>query len=199
MTFCPKCGSKLTPNQSCGKCGIIWGEVKLEYPTKEGIIESINNNQEKQTFKSGATSSEQLPGYDMLPELFLTRTAKRFDLGKVKHGKFNYRKGLKDKEFIIDRLNHAFLHLKKAIDLIELDQPFDDDNLAAVAVNIAMAMEYELANFLINPYYIHPRYAGDYKEYKERSILTDDQALKTAVKEGQKLGAMKMPDDWNKK
>jgi hypothetical protein len=69
-------------------------------------------------------------------------------------------------------LNHAFLHLKKAIDLIENDTPFEDDNLGGVAANIAMAMEYEHANDL------------------------DIGSLTRAVKEGQKLGAMKMPEGW---
>ncbi len=102
-----------------------------------------------QKFKSGATSSDLVCGYDQLPLNFLTRTAKRFDLGKEKHGKFNYRKGLKDKEFIIDRLNHAFLHLKKAIDEIENGEVYTDDNLGAVSVNIAMAMEYQHMNKLV--------------------------------------------------
>lgn len=104
---------------------------------------------EIQIFQSRAASSGNVPGYDMLPEVFLDRTAKRFDLGAKKYSKFNYRKGLHDKAFVIDRLNHAFQHLKKAIDLIENDKPFDDDNLGAVACNIAMAMEYEQANGLM--------------------------------------------------
>lgn len=103
----------------------------------------------KHEFASGATSSGKLPPYDLLSELLLTRTARRFELGAVKHGKFNYRKGLKDKDFMLDRLNHAFLHLKRAMDLIEQGLPYDDDNLAAVVVNAAMVMEYEAANGLM--------------------------------------------------
>jgi len=102
--------------------------------------------QELQEFKSGATSSEQLPPYDLIPLSLLRRTAIRFGIGAVKHGRFNYRKGLEDKEFIMDRLNHAFLHLKKAMDAIESGTPTEDDNLGAVAVNVAMAMEYEHHN-----------------------------------------------------
>lgn len=102
----------------------------------------------KHEFKSGATSSGKLPPYDLIPETFLTRTAERFELGAVKYGRFNYRKGLQDKEFIMDRLNHAFLHLKRAMDLIENNVPYTDDDLGGVAVNIAMAMEYQLWNSL---------------------------------------------------
>lgn len=153
-------------------------EIHNEYlPCIRCQIEIVEvKNQDKQTFKSGATSSGQVPGYDMLPELFLTRVAKRFDLGKEKHGKFNYRKGLQDKEFIIDRLNHAFLHLKRAIDLIENNTPFEDDNLAAVAVNVAMAMEFEYINHL------------------DRG----SDPLFIAMKKGQELGGMKMPGNWPK-
>jgi hypothetical protein len=102
-----------------------------------------------QRFKSGAESSDNVPGYDMLPFTFLRRTAKRFTLGAVKYGKFNYRKGIRDKEFILDRLNHAFEHLKLAMDKIENGEITSDDDLGAVCVNVAMAMEYQVVNDLI--------------------------------------------------
>jgi hypothetical protein len=102
-----------------------------------------------QKFKSGATSSEQLPPYDLISKVFLTRTAQRLGLGAEKHGRFNYRKGLRDKEFIIDRLNHAFLHLKNAMIHIENGEVYIDDDLGAVAVNVMMAMEYQLINDLM--------------------------------------------------
>lgn len=161
-----------------------------------GICVACENKKEKwekQTFKSGATSSEQVPGYDMLSELFLTRVAKRFDLGKEKYGKFNYRKGLKDKEFIIDRLNHAFLHLKKAVDRIENDLPYEDDDLSAVAVNIAMAMEYQVENALDKD---PDETKQSWEKYQEAREIGEN--LKEAIKQGQKLGAMKMPDGWPK-
>jgi hypothetical protein len=100
-------------------------------------------------FKSGATSSEQHPPYDLIPMNFLRRTAVRFGLGAVKHGRFNYVKGLQDKEFIQDRLNHAFVHLKNAMDQIERGEIYTDDDLGAIAVNVAMAMEYQHANDLV--------------------------------------------------
>ena len=104
---------------------------------------------DKHTFSSGATSSKNLPPYDLIPLSFLRRTAERFGLGAIKHGRLNYRKGLKDREFVMDRLNHAFLHLKNAMDLIEKGEVFTDDDLGGVAVNIAIAMEYQELNQLI--------------------------------------------------
>jgi hypothetical protein len=99
--------------------------------------------------KSGATSSGQLPPYDLITLNFQNRTAARLGLGAVKHGRFNYRKGLKDKEFIMDRLNHAFKHLKNAMDCIENGEVYQDDDLGAVAVNVMMAMEYQHVNGLV--------------------------------------------------
>ena len=141
---CPKCNSDKTRRIRDNDYECLMSDCRFRF----GLIDDVNPIYAKQEFTSGATSSGNLPGYDMLPLVFLTRTAKRFTLGEQKHGKFNYRKGLKDKKFIIDRLNHAFLHLKLAIDLIENDTAFLDDNLSAVAVNIAMAMEYEVINGL---------------------------------------------------
>lgn len=108
-------------------------------PGKEGVWKS----------KSGATSSGQLPPYDLITLNFQTRVAKRLQLGAEKHGRHNYRKGLKDKEFIMDRLNHAFAHLKMAMDQIENAESVNDDDLAAVAVNVMMGMEYQHANGMV--------------------------------------------------
>lgn len=107
--------------------------------TKNGIWKS----------KSGATSSGKLPPYDLITLNFQNRVAERLQLGAEKHGRFNYRKGLKDREFIMDRLNHAFKHLKLAMDRIESGEVYDDDDLGAVAVNVMMAMEYQHANGLV--------------------------------------------------
>lgn len=107
--------------------------------TKKGIWKS----------KSGATSSGKLPPFDLITLNFQRRTAARLQLGAEKHGRFNYRKGLKDKEFIMDRLNHAFEHLKLAMDMIERGEVYQDDDLGGVAVNVMMAMEYQHANGLV--------------------------------------------------
>jgi hypothetical protein len=103
---------------------------------------------EKHKFKSGATSSEYKLPFDLINLHVLRRFAARLKLGAEKHGRFNYVKGLRDKEFIIDRLNHAFEHLKLAIDGIENGEIYTDDDLGAVLVNVQMAMEYQQANNL---------------------------------------------------
>ena len=94
-------------------------------------------------FKSGAASSGDLPPFECLTETFLLRAAKRMRLG-IHYGKHNWKKGAEDKQFILDRLNHAMLHLVRAQAAIDSDEQTDDDNLAAVVVNCMFAMEYEL-------------------------------------------------------
>jgi hypothetical protein len=111
-------------------------------------IPGSDESKPRHTFGSGASSSGQYPPFNLIPIIFLLRTAIRFGLGAKKHGKYNWKKGLKDKDFILDRLNHALVHTKKAIDLIEAGKPFDDDDLGGVAVNIAMAMEFQWVNNL---------------------------------------------------
>lgn len=93
--------------------------------------------------ETGAVSSERKPGYDMLTLTLLRRAAQRMDLGQANgYAKHNWRKGITDKNYILERLNHAVEHLYKAIHEIDFDAPADDDNLAAVVVNCMMAMEY---------------------------------------------------------
>jgi hypothetical protein len=99
-------------------------------------------NPEIKHFESGASSSGNLPPYECLTPLFLHRAAMRMKLG-LRYGKHNWKKGARDKQFILDRLNHAFEHLIKAQQAIDRDELTDDDNLAAVVVNCMFAMEYE--------------------------------------------------------
>lgn len=103
----------------------------------------------KSPFKSGASSSGSLPMYDAISIHLLDRLAARLSHGAEKHGKYNYRKGLNDKEFILDRLNHAFRHLKLAIDSIENEEISEDDDLGAVLCGIQFAIEYQHRNKLI--------------------------------------------------
>lgn len=93
-------------------------------------------------FESGAKSSGNIPPYECLTIEFLRRAAERMRLG-FHYGKHNWKKGAKDKQFILDRLNHAMEHLVKAAHEIDNDTPMTDDDLAAVVVNCMFAMEYQ--------------------------------------------------------
>lgn len=93
-------------------------------------------------FKSGASTSGTLPPYECLTLTFLRRCAFRMKLG-MHYGKHNWKKGIEDKEFILERLNHAMEHLVLAMRQIDDNSPLTDDDLAAVAVNVMFAMEYQ--------------------------------------------------------
>lgn len=106
-------------------------------------------NEEKYVSKSGATSSGQKPRYDLIPLTLLRRIADRFGYGARRHAPYNWRRAIeaRDKDYILERLNHAMEHLKKAMDTIQFDEIPNDDDLGAVCVNCAFAMEYQEATW----------------------------------------------------
>lgn len=107
-------------------------------------------NEDKKQFESGASSSGNVPPYECLTPTFLRRAAERMRLG-MHYGKHNWKKGILDTQFILDRLNHALEHLTKAQREIDNGIPMSDDDLAAVVVNCMFAMEYqELLNSAVN-------------------------------------------------
>lgn len=93
------------------------------------------------THKSGAKSSHGALRFDLVPPIFIRRTAERFTIGSEKYGDHNYRKGFRDREFLLDRLNHLQEHLYKFIN----EGNETDDNLAAIAWCVAIFMEAEQA------------------------------------------------------
>lgn len=117
----------------------------------------MEDTKPKHTHESGATSSGNYPMYYLLPECFLERTAQRFTYGATRHGARNWEKGLADKNFVLDRLGHALVHLVRAMDNISRDQVSQDDDLGGVACNVAMAMTYE-------------KYQADNKNKKELPV-----------------------------
>ncbi len=96
------------------------------------------------TSASGAKTSGNLPYYECLTETFIDRCALRMTIGAEKYGKYNWKKGARDREYILERLRHATKHLGLLIRQISEDGPFYfDDDAAAVCVNVMMAMEYQ--------------------------------------------------------
>lgn len=106
---------------------------------------------DKHTFSSGASSSGMKPRYDLIPTWALRRIAQRFGEGAIKYGEDNWKKGLTDDVFIIDRINHATEHLQlmkdrvKAFKGIKTAAPVDvpDDDAAAVILNAIFVMGWE--------------------------------------------------------
>lgn len=89
-------------------------------------------------FKSGAKSTSIKPRYDLIPIEALTYMAERFAKGLEYHGENNYKKGLNDKSFKTDRINHAIAHLQNYAN----NRPFEDDSvkdhLKAALCNLAI-------------------------------------------------------------
>lgn len=110
--------------------------------TREIIVDGVRalqQNQQaedKQTFKSGAQSSERKPPYHLVPFLkFMPRLAARYQEGVDKgYGEDNYLNGALDRDFVLDRCNHTMEHLARAIQNYRRGQfsPEDDDTAAAL-------------------------------------------------------------------
>lgn len=64
------------------------------------------------TFKSGAKRGEVLSNTNRVPLGFIQLIARRGDYGEGKYGRFNYRKGLSDPEFVEQFFVHAIAHLQ---------------------------------------------------------------------------------------
>ena len=89
---------------------------------------------------AGAKTSKAKLRLDLVPQVFIRRTAIRFTEGAEKYGDYNYRKGLVEPAFIQDRINHLLNHLSE---FLVQGPDTEDDNLAAVAWGIAFLMEAE--------------------------------------------------------
>jgi hypothetical protein len=100
---------------------------------------------DRHTFTSGAMSSGRKPRYDLIPTQALRRIANRFEEGVDKYGQDNWRKGIHDTMWLLDRTNHAIEHLKKIQANLHsgLTQISLDDDAAAVAWAAIIIMEAE--------------------------------------------------------
>lgn len=105
---------------------------------------------------SGALSSGKLPRYDLIPwHVFADRLAQRYSGppgGAAKYGEYNWQKGITDREYVLDRANHALKHLHRAVERIRSGSQVDartiplnyllddDDDLAAALWGIIFLM-----------------------------------------------------------
>lgn len=119
-------------------------------PTPINLIEVKTENINEHS--SGAKSSGDLPYYECLTDEFLDRCAQRMTEGAKKYGKYNWVKGVHDKEYIMERLRHAQKHLRILMMSIEHDLTLvnGDDDAAACCVNIMMCMDYQRYSIGLN-------------------------------------------------
>lgn len=102
------------------------------------------------SFSSGAMSSGAKPRYDLIPLWALERIAVRFGEGAAKYGDNNWMRGLRDRDYIIDRINHLIEHAYRLKERVAAEQPpYVDDDAAAIILNAIFIMGWERAN--VNP------------------------------------------------
>jgi hypothetical protein len=85
------------------------------------------------TSRCGAKTSP-CPRLDLLPYHGLVRCAARFEKGETRYGHDNWRKGLSDKQYVIERASHVMHHCAMLIAKLEGHLPDDgDDDAGAIA------------------------------------------------------------------
>ncbi len=73
--------------------------------------------------------------FHLIPwDIFAERLANRYAGGLSKYAEDNWRKGLTDRAYVIDRANHTLNHLHRAVEDLRLGnfEPTDDDLAAAI-------------------------------------------------------------------
>lgn len=111
----------------------IKGDRKEIEVTSEYTQTGINIMEDKKLHPSGATSSH-CPDYAQIPMQAMNALAARFELGEQKHGRDNWRNGLHDKSYVIERLNHCIRHAYHLINKLEGKMAWDgvEDDAGAI-------------------------------------------------------------------
>jgi hypothetical protein len=139
QSICPSCGS--TDKTICANCNNPWHSVKLVNPTGEKLTEALADSLEQiDSFGGGKSTKLNNVRYDLVPHIFIQRTAARYAKGCEKYEEYNFRNG--NESFVRSRINHFYNHLH--LFLSGRDSgflPTDDDNLAAVSWCISFFME----------------------------------------------------------
>jgi hypothetical protein len=123
-------------------------------PSYEILNDAIKNSeaQKLHVSESGATSSHVPLRFDLIPRSLIDRAAERYTAGALKHGERGYQRGLDDRDFILNRINHIYEHLNKLFhpDYRMADGPEDEegigirsikDNLGAVIWGLGFLCE----------------------------------------------------------
>jgi hypothetical protein len=132
----------MAKTKSLTRYGLLGNKVEHRVLENEGENEKVIVGK-----KSAAMSSKQCLFYhDVPPELY-RRIAQRHTGGHLKYIKeitmnLNWREGLDDPHYIMDRLNHMMQHM---VDFLDTGNQ-NDDNLAAIAWSAGFLMEAERLN-----------------------------------------------------
>ncbi|HEY1645245.1 MAG TPA: dATP/dGTP diphosphohydrolase domain-containing protein [Candidatus Saccharimonadales bacterium] len=91
--------------------------------------------------ESGATSSHVPLRYDLIPRSLLDCVAQRYTIGSKVHGERGYQKGLADRGFIINRINHIAEHWNMLFHPKKQDEDTPYGHLGAVLWGIGFLCE----------------------------------------------------------
>jgi hypothetical protein len=117
---------EMAPQQEiCANCGRIYSEhLKdtrcFDYSNDKWFPNNIAKDivaarQKNMKTVSGASSSHAALRYDLIPRAGLEVLARQFTIGVPIHGERNFMLGIKDEDFIRERLNHIYEHVIKLV------------------------------------------------------------------------------------
>lgn len=107
--------------------GVLTRYAVAEMPMRK---KARNHNEEpKKTFENGATRSDLIPRYDLVPKAAIDGMARRLELGARKHGENNWRGG--GTLFVAATKNHLIAHVLRYLESGE------QEDLDAIGANYA--------------------------------------------------------------
>lgn len=81
-----------------------------------------------------SAKSSPSPRFDLIPREALVRLAQRYERGLERYGKNNWREGVNNQEYILERLAHAVGHLYALMDQVEGRLAWSDEDHAAALI-----------------------------------------------------------------
>lgn len=123
---------------------------------------AAGNTPTELVFTSGARTAAHAPRFDLVPPELMEAVANRFEVGLLKYSKDNWKKGISDPAFLLERANHVYEHLVKYLQG-DFQEDSEEENLAAIGWGVSV-----LLHALARGYSIH----GQTKEAEARSQNT---------------------------
>lgn len=90
-------------------------------------------------FKSGARTSAHADRLDLVPPELMRAAAQRFEMGLKKYSKDNWKKGVRDQEFLVERANHMAEHMLRYLSG-DFSEDTEEENLGAIAWAVSVLL-----------------------------------------------------------
>lgn len=140
---CPQCHDHATTllentdGAYCPNCG--WPRATSVEQPERVSVDGKRTLPEELIMADGKYLSSKIPPYHLIPTVAMKRLAIRFEYGEQRKGKAAWNAAsdnqevLLDKEVLLHRLGHVIGHAYKLLDKVINNQPFEDDDAAAIA------------------------------------------------------------------